>query len=248
MTTTTAETAASPIDERLDRIAAQLDLLAQEVDRQRREREKWAELQADVIPIARAALAALGDELQGLQGTASADDLRRLTRRAATVIPAIEAALGGLDSLDELAADLAPAARPAFAALTERLTDLDDRGYFTFARGGFGIVDRVVTSFSEEDVEALGDNIVLILQTVRDMTQPEVMSFLRRTVHSVQEEEAPAKPPSLFGLLREMRDPQVRRGFARALTMLRSMSEAEAAAATAAGPTTNQSPTDGNER
>ena len=44
------------------------------------------------------------------------------------------------------------------------------------------ILDNMVTSFSEEDVNRLGDNIVLILNTVKDMTQPEIMSFVRNTL------------------------------------------------------------------
>lgn len=234
------------VEDRLDRIAAQLDVLTQEVARQRLEREKWRELQDDVMPVARAALASLGGDLEAVQGVASAEDLLRLARKLGAALPAIEGAVGQLDSLRELGADAAPLMRPAFATLTERLAAFDERGYFKFAQSGMGVVDRIVTSFSEEDVEALGDNIVLILQTIRDMTQPEVMSFLRRTMQSVQEEEPTAEPPSLFGLLREMRDPQVRRGFGRALGMLRSMSEAESAGAAGAGTTTNT--TEGNER
>jgi len=87
------------------------------------------------------------------------------------------------------------------------------------------IADRGVTSFTEEDVQALGDNIVLILNTVKEMTQPEVMNLLSRTAVEVQEiEDSPVgPPPSTFALLRQMRDPEVRRGLARALTVLRSL-------------------------
>ena len=34
----------------------------------------------------------------------------------------------------------------------------------------------MVTSFGEDDVAALGDNVVLILNTLKEMTQPEVMT------------------------------------------------------------------------
>ena len=39
------------------------------------------------------------------------------------------------------------------------------------------IADRVVTEFTEEDVKALGDNVVTILNAVKEMTQPEVMGW-----------------------------------------------------------------------
>jgi uncharacterized protein YjgD (DUF1641 family) len=91
----------------------------------------------------------------------------------------------------------------------------------------------VVTAFTEEDVEALGDNIVLILQTVREMTQPEVMQMLQRTFTSVQDDEhvEPTEPPGAFALLREMRKPEVRRGLSRALHMLSSLGEGSPIAA-----------------
>ena len=109
-------------------------------------------------------------------------------------------------------------------ALTERLQEMEERGYFEFVTSGMGIVDRIVTTYTEEDVTALGDNIVLILDTVKEMTQPEVMTMLRRTFHTVGEAEA-GEPPSTFALLRQMRDPQVRRGLARVLSMLRSVGD-----------------------
>ena len=44
------------------------------------------------------------------------------------------------------------------------------------------IADNVVTSFTEEDVRKLGDNAVLILKTVKDLTQPEIMGLVRAIV------------------------------------------------------------------
>jgi Uncharacterized conserved protein len=66
---------------------------------------------------------------------------------------------------------------------------------------------------------------VLILNTVKEMTQPEVMSLLNRAAVEMQEiEEAPlGNPPSMFALLRAMREPEVRRGLARALVVMRSL-------------------------
>jgi len=126
------------------------------------------------------------------------------------------------DPWADLVEDMAPVAREALNSLTETLAEAERRGYFGFARSGMGVVDKVVTSFSEEDVKALGDNIVLILETIKQMTQPQVMAMLQRTVDVVGEKE-PAEPPSLFALLKELREPQVRRGLARAISMLRSV-------------------------
>lgn len=122
----------------------------------------------------------------------------------------------------ELVAELNLVAKEALDSAGQRLASFEQGGYPEFLQAGLGVVDRVVTSFDRRDVEALGDNIVLILQTVRDMTQPEVMQLLRRTAHSIHDPE-PAAPPSLLQLLRQLRSPAGRRGLSRALHLLQSM-------------------------
>ena len=121
---------------------------------------------------------------------------------------------------NDLAADVVPVAGAVFGRVVAELEERRD--YFTFAQAGLGVVDQVVTSFTEEDVEQLGDNIVLILHTVKEMTQPEVMRLLQRTARVVRADGDTATP-SMLGLLREMRDPAVKRGLHRLLTILRSL-------------------------
>ena len=112
------------------------------------------------------------------------------------------------------------------AKLTEILQEAEDKGYFMFAREGAAIADRVVTSFDQVGVRALGDNVVTILNAVKELTQPEVMALLNRTALTIQEvEEAHIEPPSAFALLKSMRDPQTRRGLSRVLSMLHTVGE-----------------------
>ena len=139
-----------------------------------------------------------------------------------------------LEPLRDLAAEVGVLSGPIVAAATERVAELDERGYLAFARSGRQIVERIVTSFDEEDLEALGDNIVLMLETLRDLTQPEILQLLRRTAGSVGHLDVPAdgRPPSTLALLRQLRDPEVRRGLARMLDLLRTIGSDAAPAST----------------
>ena len=219
------------VEDRLDQMALQLEVLTNEAMRQRASRERWSELTEVMTPIASQAMNTLSGELEDLD--MSLEDVARFARTTASTLPTLERLVSQLATLAELIEVVAPMAEPVMATATDRLADLDDRGYFDIGRSGLGVIDRVVTSFTEEDVEALGDNIVLILQTVRQMTQPEVMQMLQRTFTTVQDDEhvEPAEPPGAFALLREMRTPEVRRGLNKALHMLRSLGEESAAAA-----------------
>ena len=133
---------------------------------------------------------------------------------------------GMRDSLAELTGDLSPITRQVMANATNALVVADERGYVGFARSGLGVVDRIVTGFSTEDVEALGDNIVLILETLKEMTQPEVMGMLRSSLHQVGA-DASTSPPSLFSLARRLREPGVRRGLDRLLVLLEGFGATE---------------------
>ena len=103
----------------------------------------------------------------------------------------IEKLLDQLESVTDLLETVGPLANEGFDKADRTCwTSWSSKGYFGFARGGMRIVDNVVTSFSEEDVDRLGDNVVLILNTVKEMTQPEIMSFVRNTLQVAEREVA----------------------------------------------------------
>lgn len=137
-------------------------------------------------------------------------------------------ALTSLGMISELVADVTRLGPDVMASAVERLDEVDRKGYFRFAGAAIGVADRVVTNFDEHDVELLGDNVVAMLEALREVTQPEMLAFVSRMVGAVHAEQEAvdwetAEPPSLWALARQMRDPDVRRGMARALHTLRSV-------------------------
>ena len=120
----------------------------------------------------------------------------------------------------DLAETIPPITDQAMSRAIEMLAQMEQKGYFVFAQGGMKIADNIVTSFNEEDVQALGDNVVLILQTIKSMTQPEIMSFVRNTVNIVEQENETDVDISYGSLMRSIRDPNVRRGLALTMRVL----------------------------
>lgn len=130
------------------------------------------------------------------------------------------------EAVQELLHDVSGLTGTSMGTLTARLAELEQSGHLGFAKSSLGVIDKVMTSFTEDDVQALGDNVVLILQTVKEMTQPEIMTMLQRTAHAVNEDAgSSAEAPSTLHLLRELRDPEIRRGLHRLLNLLRTMGE-----------------------
>ncbi len=209
----------------LDRIESQLAALAEQMAADRADRERWKELTHELMPVAQGAMTVASRELEDLSADVTVEDLVRFARSAARTLPQLESLLSAVAPATELVHEVTSLTGAGVGAVSNGLALAESKGYFTLARGGVQIVDQVAGSFGEEDLKSLGDNVVLILNTVKQMTQPEVMQFLSRTALDVQEmDDGP--PPSTLALLRQLRDPQVRRGLARALTVLRDFGAA----------------------
>ncbi|HEC22358.1 MAG TPA: DUF1641 domain-containing protein, partial [Chloroflexi bacterium] len=151
-------------------------------------------------------------------------DLLYLLKRLLRSIPLLLRMLDQLEAISALGDEAQLLGKQVFSNLVETLDRLEREGYFAFARGGWYIAEQVVSEFSEEDVRALGDNIVIILRTIRNMTQPEVMALANNAVEAIRN-EGPEDDLSLWGLMREISDPKVRRGFARLLNMIKALAD-----------------------
>ncbi len=126
-----------------------------------------------------------------------------------------------MESFDDLKEDLVPIAHGALKIAYKRLHELEQEGALDFAAESVQVLRTISTSFSREDVRLLGDNIVSILKTVRNLTQPEVLGVADRAALALREAQ-PAKTGKL-GLFRALRDPEVRRGMTLLLGVLREL-------------------------
>ena len=227
--------------ERLDEIGRKLDLLAQNVaalgeqvqfltekayDDRRRQRE-FDEFKEDVTPVVSDMYAMTVEQLEEIQAYVQLEDVLALAKRVARNTRTFNEMLGQVESMYDLWKDLTPLSKEMVDGLTMQLSVMEQKGYFGFAKQGAYVMDQIVTSFNEDDVRQLGDNVVLILNTVKALTQPEMMNLVNSLTQGFQEvEERPDElPTSMFGLLREMRDPEVRRGLAITMAMLKKISQ-----------------------
>ena len=221
--TLTTEANLAELNQKLDRLVTQVEFLTEEAHRQKRRQQEWDELKDDLIPIGNDVFRLSVEQLEEIQQHVQIEDMLRLFKRLLRNTRNLEQMLDQLESVSELWQDVSPLTQDMFGTIMTRLNEMEQKGYFVFLQGGLDIADRVVTSFTEEDVQQLGDNIVLILQTVKEMTQPEIMSMLRQTAHTIKEEEP--VDTSLWSILRQMNDPAVRKGLAKTLQVLKSVGE-----------------------
>lgn len=212
------------LTQKIDALTTQVAYLTEETRRQQRRRQEMAELTSDLTPIATDIFRISIEQLDEVESYVQLEDVFRLAKRLARNTRNLEKMLDQMESMAELGRDFSPLSQDAFLSLLQRLDEMERKGYFNFVRGGMEIMDNVVTSFSEEDVRQLGENVVLILQTVKEMTQPDIMMMMRSTATVMREEET-TDNVSMISILRQLNDPAVKRGLAKTLTVLKTVSE-----------------------
>jgi uncharacterized protein YjgD (DUF1641 family) len=208
------------LNRKIDLLATQVQFLTEQAQVAERQRQERAELMHDVMPIVNDAFRISVEQLEEVQEYVDLGDLLRFLKRVLRNGPTFEKLLDQLESIMDLVQTVGPLTDHAFEKVVDVLQEAEHKGYFAFARGGLQIADNVVTSFSEDDVKKLGDNVVLILNTVKDMTQPEIMGLVRTIMAQTEAEVARPVKTSVPALLGQMRDPNVRKGLALTMRML----------------------------
>ncbi len=216
------------LHQKVDALTEQVAALTSHAEVQQRRLQEFEELKNDVIPMVNHMIKLTIDELAEIGTEFAVEDLFFLLKRVIrnthlwlALMDRVEALMGITDEVELLG-------KQVFNVAVEQLDQFEREGYFDFAREGWRIVERITTEFSEDDVRALGDNIVIILNTVRSMTQPEIMAIANNAVGAIQEEMPESEKVSTWALLRELGNPKVRRGMARLINLLKALDEQSA--------------------
>ncbi len=211
------------LNRKMDLLSAQVQFLTEQAQAAERQRAERAELMRDLTPIVNDAYRLTVEQLEEVEQYVDLNDLLRLLKRLLRNGRNFDKLLDQIESALDLVETVGPLSDEAFGKAVDTLEQMERKGYFLFARGGMQIVDNIVTSFGEEDVRLLGDNVVLILRTIKEMTQPEVMNFVRNTVEIIDREKDQPVQTSLVALWRQLQDPNVRRGLAISMRVLRTI-------------------------
>lgn len=212
------------LDARIESIEQKLDVILQEIELQRAHRREMEDLKDDLMRVGKDFYRTAVVELDAVHDQFRAVDVIHLATKLMRNVDTIARTVDRLESLKDFLEDVSPLARESFLSLMNRLDEFDRKGYFEFIKEMGRVGDRVVTSFTTEDVRNLGENIVAILNTVKRMTQPDVLHALNNAVTVYKKMDLQVEEDvSLLALLREMNTPEARRGLAFTLRVLKSI-------------------------
>ncbi|MBN1119578.1 MAG: DUF1641 domain-containing protein [Anaerolineae bacterium] len=200
----------------------EIALLHQKVDRltelleaQERRQQELEELKDDVLPLMTHAMSLTIEELDDIGMAFRMEDLLYLAKRLLRNTTMFIKLMDQLEAVAALSEEAELLGKQVFANLVETMGKLEAEGYFAFMRGAYHVLDGVVHAFDEDDLKALGDKTV---------------PMMKGAVDALTDESAVPDNVSLFYLARQMNDPQVRRGMARMLNLVKAMGELPPAA------------------
>ena len=213
------------LHQKIDTLTTQVTFLTKQAEIQQRRQQEFDELKQDMIPIANHMIKLTIDELAEIDPEFEIEDLLYILKRVLRNVPLLLTMFDRFEALMGITDEVELLGKQVFSTAVENLDQMERDGYFAFAREGWGILERIVAEFSEEDVKALGDNVVTILTTVRNMTQPEIMTMANNAIGAIQEVPPETETPSAISLLRELSNPKTRRGMARMINLLQVLDE-----------------------
>lgn len=213
------------IQEQINDINRKLDIVLEEIQQQKLKREEVEDLVADVSVIGKDVFNNTVTTLDKAGIELDPDALNGLLLKFMRNIETFNQMFDMLESATDLMKDLGPVINQIGMDAIQRVTEFEQNGYFEFVKEAKGIMDNVVTHFRPEDIRALADNIVTILETVKNMTQPDMLAAMNNALtvfKSMDTDEV--EEYSLWKAFRAMNSKEMRKGIGFMVAFMKKMS------------------------
>ncbi len=163
------------LEDKLTVISSKLDSVIGELDSLRKERQKVEDLMKDVSIIGKDIFETTVNRLDKAGIEINGHDLEKLVLKVIRNINTFNTLLDFLESSNDFIKDISPVIRQMGLDLIKKLHNLDQKGYFVFINELRNILDKIVSHFSADDLRLLAANIVTILETLKNLTQPDIL-------------------------------------------------------------------------
>ncbi len=214
------------LEKQLADIQAKLDFITAQMEAQQRKQQEMEELKQDLIHIGKDAFNSAVVQLEEVSPYFDTDDLVYLVKKLLRNTRNLIHLMDQMENAADFFRDAKPLSIAAFHELLTTLDTLDRKGYFEFMKEAFKIVDTVVTSFTVDDVRMLRENITSILLTVKNLTQPDMLSTLNNAVGFYKKMDIDVEKDATYvKIFKELRDPEVKRGLIFMLEFVKNMAK-----------------------
>jgi uncharacterized protein YjgD (DUF1641 family) len=210
----------------IEELNQKVDTILEYVNQQRLKSQAVDDLVADVSIIGKDAYDSTVKALDEHEVVLDPDQLRELGIRVAQNVGNFNTLLDTMGSAMDLMKDVGPIANEVIIDTTKKLHEFEQKGYFEFMKEMGTMMDNIVTHYSVEDVRMLADNVVIILDTVKNLTQPDVLKSIDTAVKVFSNMETEDVPEySIFRVMREINKPEMKKAWGFLFTFMKNMTK-----------------------
>ena len=214
------------LEQRIDALDKKMDLILEYVHRQKMNSNMVEDLVSDLSIVGKDVYDSTVKELDMRQVVLEPSELTDLAVSLLRNIGNIKTVLETLEMAVDLGKDVGPIANEMIIDFTKQMNEYEQKGYFKFFKEFGPIIDNIVTGFSPEDLKGLADNIVSILTTFKEMTQPEVLDTMQNAIKAFNSMETETVPSySVWKLMREMNSPEMKKALGYGITFMKNVSK-----------------------
>jgi uncharacterized protein YjgD (DUF1641 family) len=212
----------------IDEINSKLDIILEEIELQKKHRREMEDLKEDLFRVGKDVYETAVTELEEVHDHIKTGDIVHLGKKLLRNVNNLNRAFDQLESTRDFLNDVSPLVRESIIDMMNKMDELDRKGYFQFIKELRKAGDNVVTSFTPNDVKLLGENIVTILNTIKNLTQPEMLGAINNAIAVYKNIDVRVEEKvSLFSLMKEVNSPEVKRGLAVGLKFLKNLASLE---------------------
>jgi len=212
------------MQEQIDAMNSKLDLVLEEIQAQREIRENVSDLSADLYNVGKDMFGSAVTELDNAGVEIDGETVKVLLLKVVRNIDTLNELFDMLESGYDFIRDISPILHQTGLDGIKAMNELEKKGYVDFFKESGKIIDNVITHFSTEDVRLLAENIVTILETVKNLTQPEMLSAINNGLVVYKSLDVNNIPEySLFKAMRAMNSPELRKGLGFMITFLKNI-------------------------
>ena len=212
------------IHARMDALDTKLDLVLEYVNQQRLKSEVVEDLISDVSIIGKDIYDTSVAELDNQSVEVDPDQIRLLGINLVKNIGNINDVIVLFESILDLLKEVGPIANEMIIDFTKKLHELETKNYFEFFGELGNVIDNIVQNFTADDIRQLADNVVLMLHTIKNLTQPEMLTAINNAVKiygSVDTETIPQY--SIWKVMKEMRTPEMKAAMGFMITFMKNL-------------------------
>jgi len=212
------------IQEQINEINRKLDIVLEEVMAQRETRQSLEDLTADLTIVGNDVFKSTVEELETAGVELDSEAVKQLMLKMVRNVDTLNETFEMLESFSDLIKDVTPVIHQMGLDGINKMHEFEQKGYFEFLQESMKIVDNVVMHFSADDVKMLADNVVSILETVKGLTQPEMLRAINSGLvvyKSIQIRNV--KEYSMWKAIRAMNSPEMKKGIGFMITFLQNI-------------------------